>query len=302
MDNQDEEVHQPQEVYNQKNSEEYKEIESQWIVIQNELKTKHITHDQIDWVIPNNNNNSNSTSTSTTTSTTLKYVGGVDISFVKDNDEDACASLIILEYPSLKVVHKEMEFVKLDLPYIPGFLAFRECPSLTRLIDRVKTQHPRFYPQVLLVDGNGFLHPRAFGLACHLGVLCDLPTIGIGKTFFHVDGLDTKAVKTAFSQQCKQAGDHYDLTGDSGTVWGSAVLSHINSKNPIFVSVGHRLSLASSLQVVQACTTSNRIPEPVRQADLLSRDFIRKNYKPSPIPSPTTTTTATTTSTTTTNE
>eukprot|EP01133_Synstelium_polycarpum_P009126 gene9126-10702_t len=208
------------------------------------------------------------------------YVGGVDISFVKDNVEDACASLIVLEYPSLKVVHQELEFVKLDLPYIPGFLAFREIPSLMRLIDRVRQQHPELMPQVILVDGNGVLHPRGFGLASHLGVLANIPTIGIGKTFFHVDGMSTKQVKIDFAQSCKQAGDHLDLCGDSGKVWGAAVKSHANSTNAIFVSVGHLLSLTSCLAVVRACTTSNRVPEPVRQADLRSREYIRLHYHP----------------------
>ncbi|GAM23868.1 hypothetical protein SAMD00019534_070430 [Acytostelium subglobosum LB1] len=294
------------------NNHDHKEIEEEWKRIQNELKQRHCETDRVDFIIPGTSelpqtqpdSDANSTittstattttSTSTTQSTTetttttqqqrpLRYVAGVDISFVKDNVEDACASIVILELPGLKVIHEEMMFVKLDLPYIPGFLAFRECPSLIHLIEKVRTERPEIFPQVILVDGNGLLHPRAFGLACQLGVLTDLPTIGIGKTFFCVDGMLTKQVKADVAATCKQGGDHLLLRGDSGKVWGAAVISHSNSTNAIFVSIGHRLSLDSCLKVVAACTTTNRIPEPVRQADLRSRDFIRINYKPTAV-------------------
>lgn len=163
----------------------------------------------------------------------LTIVAGVDISFIKDNEEDACACLVVLSWPDLKVLHEKMEMVKLTLPYIPGFLAFREVPFLSSLIERFSTENPDCIPQLIFVDGNGYLHPRGlalvlsfiylqgFGLACHLGVLTGIPTIGIGKTLFFVDGLDKKAVKTKFTENCKKGGDSVNLVGDSGHVWGS---------------------------------------------------------------------------------
>ena len=103
----------------------------------------------------------------------LKYIGGVDISFVKDNDVDACACLIVLSYPDfkvqyssspssyiIKVVYSRMEMVKLTLPYISTFLAFREIPFLVPLINELRTSNPEIFPQIIMVDGNGLLHPR----------------------------------------------------------------------------------------------------------------------------------------------
>eukprot|EP01127_Copromyxa_protea_P003108 TRINITY_DN12978_c0_g1_i1.p1 TRINITY_DN12978_c0_g1~~TRINITY_DN12978_c0_g1_i1.p1 ORF type:complete len:243 (-),score=54.72 TRINITY_DN12978_c0_g1_i1:166-894(-) len=204
----------------------------------------------------------------------LKVVAGVDISFVKDNEEDACASFVVLSWPELKVLHERMEMVKLTLPYIPGFLAFREVSFLNNLIKRFSEEHPEDVPQLIFVDGNGYLHPRGFGLACHLGVLTGIPTIGIGKTLMYVDGLDKKSVKQKFVTHCKKGGDHVDLVGQSGHVWGSAFKSTDTATNPIYVSIGHKVNLETAVKLTkEACLF--RIPEPVRQADLRSRDYLR---------------------------
>ncbi|KAM9997322.1 hypothetical protein ACTFIZ_010864 [Dictyostelium cf. discoideum] len=293
------------------------EIEQQnkWIEIQNELKKSLIEKDDFNFKIDDENK----------INTTLKYIGGVDISFVKDNDIDACASLIVIEYPSLKIVYKDIEFVKLSELYIPGFLAFRETPHLIKLINKLKqsTTHNHLVPQIIMIDGNGILHPRGFGLASHLGVLIDIPTIGVGKTFFHVDGLSTKEIKSKVeSERLKylstitttatttdvtttttttttpnnnnnknnknkikiknnNIGEDINievpLKGESGRIWGSAILSNSNCKNPIYVSVGHRISLETALKVVKL-TSPYRVPESIRQADLLSRDYIRLNF------------------------
>ncbi|KXS10660.1 endonuclease V [Gonapodya prolifera JEL478] len=132
----------------------------------------------------------------------LRYVGGVDIGF--DHEEDqrgvrgpreaiagatAVAVLVVLELPTLKVVYKDMEEGRLTLPYIPTFLAFRELPLLLRLFARLRS-HPTWahvFPQVVLVDGNGILHPRMMGLAAHLGIVADVPTIGVAKNFLHMN-------------------------------------------------------------------------------------------------------------------
>ena len=119
----------------------------------------------------------------------LKYVAGVDISFSMDHENIACSALVILDRKSLKIVYEHYEYVELDLPYVPGFLAFREIPSLLPLFEKLREKRPDLWPDVILVDGNGIIHQNGFGLACHLGVLLDTPTIGCGKTFFYVDGL-----------------------------------------------------------------------------------------------------------------
>ena len=102
------------------------------------------------------------------------------------------------------MVYKDYEIVKLDLPYVPGFLAFREVPHLMKLINTLKEKRPEYIPQVILVDGNGILHQNGFGLASHLGVLADIPTIGCGKTVFNVDGMSKEKVRALCDANLKK--------------------------------------------------------------------------------------------------
>jgi len=125
-----------------------------------------------------------------------------------------------------------------------------------------------------MVDGNGILHPRGFGLASHLGVLADIPTIGVGKNLHHVDGLTNLEVRNVVAKSNLQAGDVVPLIGSTGQVWGAALHSHEGCQKPIFISIGHRISLDTAVAVVRCCCL-HRVPEPVRQADLRSRDRLR---------------------------
>lgn len=134
----------------------------------------------------------------------------MDLSFFKDNKNKACSYFIVLSYPDLKaifllykwlviififkVVYEDYEFVLLDVPYIPGFLAYREVPHLKALYERLKSTKPEFLPDVILLDGNGILHVNGCGLASHLGVLLDVPTIGVSKTMFYIDGVSAEDV------------------------------------------------------------------------------------------------------------
>ncbi|CAG8586163.1 11451_t:CDS:2, partial [Ambispora gerdemannii] len=176
------------------------------------------------------------------------------------------------------VIYEDYKSVKLELPYVPGFLAFREVKPLVDLISTLKITKPEIYPKVIFVDGNGILHPRRFGLACHLGVLVNVPTIGVSKNFLQIDNDGEQLTMVHVKKQCKvllvKGGDVYHLRGDSGQYWGAAVRSLDSTTNPIFVSVGHRISLDTAIQLVLKCCRY-RIPEPTRQADLRSRDFIR---------------------------
>eukprot|EP00897_Mesotaenium_endlicherianum_P002605 jgi/Mesen1/2372/ME000156S01518 len=204
----------------------------------------------------------------------LQYVGGVDISFRKEDPNDACAALVVLELTSMEVVYEAYERITMDLPYMAGFLAFRECPVLVRLLEQLRCQKPHLVPQVLLVDGNGVLHPRGFGLACHLGVVADIPTIGVGKNMHHVDGLSAESVRQLAAQQAPLPGQWAPLVGRSRRTWGAVVCSAAGSSKPLFVSVGHRISLESAVQVVSRCCLY-RVPEPIRQADQRSRQHLR---------------------------
>jgi len=127
---------------------------------------------------------------------TLKLIGAVDIGYCKVDDRKGVAALIVCEYPSLKVVYEDYhEDMNIPYPYIPGFLAFKEVPLYKVLFDRLKKNRPEMMPQVLMVDGNGVLHPRSYGCACHIGVTFDIPTIGIAKNPFDVDGLNKSNIK-----------------------------------------------------------------------------------------------------------
>ncbi|NXU67429.1 ENDOV Endonuclease, partial [Horornis vulcanius] len=120
--------------------------------------------------------------------------------------------------------------------------------------------------QVLLVDGNGLLHPRGFGTACHLGVLTDLPCIGVAKNLLHVDGVARDELDREQVRSLQRSGETFPLTGASGKVLGmvSVLRSYNNSSKPLYVSVGHRVSLGTAVRLVRACCRF-RIPEPIRQ-------------------------------------
>ncbi|XP_019371153.1 PREDICTED: endonuclease V isoform X1 [Gavialis gangeticus] len=210
----------------------------------------------------------------------LERVGGVDLSYVEGNQPQACASLVVLSYPDLQVLYEDCREVAVSAPYVPGFLAFREGPVLVEAVQRLQEQEPRLSPQVLLVDGNGVLHYRGFGVACHLGVLTGLPCVGVAKNLLHVDGLAKDELHKEQIQDLQMGGDTFPLTGASGRVLGMALRSCNKSTKPVYVSVGHRMSLESAVRLVQSCCRY-RIPEPIRQADLRSREYLRK-HSPSP--------------------
>ncbi|NXK40464.1 ENDOV Endonuclease, partial [Piprites chloris] len=204
--------------------------------------------------------------------TGLERVGGVDLSYVKGDDTSACASLVVLSYPALEVLYEDFRMVAITTPYVAGFLAFREVPFLVEAVQRLQQEEPRLRPQVLLVDGNGLLHHRGFGVACHLGVLTDLPCIGVAKNLLQVDGLVRDELHREQIRSLQRSGDTFPLTGTSGRVLG---MVSIHSSRPLYVSVGHRVSLDTAVRLVSSCCRF-RIPEPIRQADIRSREYIRK--------------------------
>ncbi|CAN8326730.1 unnamed protein product [Cochlearia groenlandica] len=241
-----------------------------WTEEQDRLKKKLIAYDDFSWKL------SSSSMELSHESETLKFVGGVDISFSKEDSSIACACLVVLELPSLRVVHHDVSLLRLHVPYIPGFLAFREAPVLLQLLQEMRDDQLPFYPQVLMVDGNGILHPRGFGLACHLGVLAHLPTIGVGKNLHHVDGLNQSEVRRSLQLKENMGEQIITLVGNSGFTWGVGLRPTLSSLKPVYVSVGHRISLDSAVKIVQT-TCKYRVPEPIRQADIRSRAYLQKH-------------------------
>ncbi|KAM4691862.1 endonuclease V [Rhinophrynus dorsalis] len=205
----------------------------------------------------------------------LERIGGVDLSYFKEDDTVACSSLVVLSYPDLEVIYEECNMVSNSAPYIAGYLAFREVPFLADAVHRLLEKDPSLMPQVLLVDGNGILHHRGFGVACHLGILTDLPCIGVAKNLLQVDGLANNDEHKEQIRRMQSAGDFFNLTSSSGSVLGTALKSSTKSSKPIYISVGHKIGLESSVQLVLSCC-KYRVPEPIRQADIRSREFLCK--------------------------
>ncbi|XP_029011968.1 endonuclease V isoform X10 [Betta splendens] len=172
----------------------------------------------------------------------LERVGGVDLSFIKGDNVNACAQLVVLSFPDLEVLYEDSRMVTLTAPYIAGFLAFRETPFLLEALRRLERSQPALLPQVVFVDGNGLFHYREFGLACHLGVLSGLPCVGVAKNLLQVQGVS--------KSQEHQA---------------QALRSSDGSSKPVYVSVGHRISVDTAVRLTHACCRY-RVPEPIRQA------------------------------------
>ncbi|XP_040386479.1 endonuclease V isoform X2 [Cygnus olor] len=167
----------------------------------------------------------------------LERVGGVDLSYVKGDDSRACASLVVLSYPGLEVLYEDCQMVAVSAPYVAGFLAFREVPFLVEAVQRLQQEEPRLKPQVLLVDGNGLLHHRGFGVACHLGVLTDLPCIGVAKNLLQVDGLARDELHREQIRSLQRGGDTFPLTGTSGNVLGMGVPGDSCASSPVLLQV-----------------------------------------------------------------
>ncbi|CAG5132268.1 unnamed protein product [Candidula unifasciata] len=205
------------------------------------------------------------------------YVGGADISFIKGNSVDACSCLTIVRASSdCRVVYQRIEMIQLTHPYVPGYLAFREVQPLVDLYNQLRVAAPQYLPDVIMVDGNGILHPRGFGLACHLGVVLGMSTLGVAKTLITTQGIHDDQDHKLKKQTLKQAGDFFDLVSDRGAVLGRCVRTCDKAPNPIYISVGHNITLESATQICLRCS-KYRIPEPVRKADIDSREFIRQN-------------------------
>lgn len=214
----------------------------------------------------------------------MKTVAGFDISSPKDDDTVGFAYFVVMSFPQMKVLYKDSMFVKIDAPYCPGFLAFKEVPHFLELYEKFKKERPDLKVDMVLVDGNGILHCNECGCASHLGVLLDLPTIGCGKTIFAVDGINkgiTDEIKEDFRQNQSPKGAYYFLKGRSGRTWGAGLKSGKDSNDPLIVSVGHRVNIETAIKIVDICC-STRVPEPIRFADLESRKLVRDYEKTQP--------------------
>ncbi len=201
------------------------------IAIQQELSKEVITSDQLE---------------------SVQYVAGVDMGF-EESGSISRAAVAVLSFPDLQLQEQAIAFRPTSFPYIPGFLSFREIPAVLDALEKVSIT-----PDLILCDGQGIAHPRRFGIASHLGVLIDLPTIGVAKSLL--------------------VGKHDELPVEKGA-WQplryrretiGAVLRTRTGVKPVYVSSGHRVSLETAIDYVMRCTTKYRLPETTRIADKLA--------------------------------
>jgi len=182
----------------------------------------------------------------------VDYVAGVDVGF-EDAGNTVRAAVVLLNFPDLRVQEEIVARAPNQFPYIPGLLSFRELPGVIKALRELHTD-----PDLILCDGQGYAHPRRFGLACHLGLLTNTPTIGVGKS----------RLIGNYTEPGPNKGDWSPLV-DADEVIG-AVLRTRSQVKPVFVSVGHRISLNTAIRYTLACTTRYKLPQTTRLADRLA--------------------------------
>ena len=179
----------------------------------------------------------------------IKVIAGCDASFPKDGNK-VLAAVVVLSFPALEVLEIVTAIRKANFPYVPGLLTFREGPALLDCFKKIKIR-----PQVLFFDGQGIAHPRHMGIATHLGILLDLPTIGCAKS---------KLFGT-YKEPAPKRGSFSIIKGKQNEILG-AVLRTRDDVRPVFVSLGHRMNLEDAIKLTLKVARKYRIPEPLRQA------------------------------------
>lgn len=179
----------------------------------------------------------------------IRWVAGIDVGFEGESNPIARAAVVVLKFPELVPVDYAIARLPVAFPYIPGLLAFREIPAVLQALEKLRAE-----PDVMIVDGHGRAHPRRLGIASHLGVLLDRVTIGCAKSIL-----------------CGKAGEPKNQVGaqspliDQGEKIGAAVRTRLNT-TPVYVSIGHRISLERAIEVVLKCGKGYRLPETTRYA------------------------------------
>ena len=182
----------------------------------------------------------------------------------------AVAVAVAVELPSLKRIDGAVVPVATALPYEPGFVGFRAAPFLAQALNTLKVD-----VAVALVRGHGFLHPRKFGVACHVGLVAGVPTCGVADSLLRCDGVDEAAV-VARARASLALGAALPIVGASGTVWGAALRATSEPNfRPTYVSAGPGVSLGTAVKLAVACRRY-RVPEPVRLAELEGRVALRE--------------------------
>jgi deoxyribonuclease V len=186
----------------------------------------------------------------------IKHVGGVDVAYNLAQDT-ACCVITVFSYPYNKLLSCSYSAGKISFPYIPGLFAFREGPLTEKAFDSLE-----IIPDLLIFDGHGLCHPSGMGIATHMGIFLDIPSIGCAKT--HLFG--------TYDEPGPFRGNKtyiYSLERVIG-----CVLRTRDNVKPVFISQGHRISLSKSVEICLSCSKGYRIPEPVRMAHILARKHL----------------------------
>ena len=187
----------------------------------------------------------------------LKTVAGVDLAYWQENEEEyAVCCIVIIDIKTHETIETKHYSGRITVPYLPGFLAFRELPLVEKTAALLETT-----PDIYIFDGNGYLHPRHMGLATHASFFLGKPTIGVAKSYYRVDK------KTDYIEPETEAGSYTDIVIND-EVYGRALRTHANVK-PVFVSIGNNISLETATDIVMSLVTDeSHIPLPTRLADL----------------------------------
>ncbi len=182
----------------------------------------------------------------------VKRVAGVDVGFEQGNTVTR-AAVAVLDFPGLELVDRSIVRQPTRFPYVPGLLSFREAPAVLEALRQLRES-----PDLLLVDGQGIAHPRRFGIACHLGVLSGIPSIGVAKSRL-----------VGHHEEVPDERGSWVPLEDKGEIIG-AVLRSRKGVRPLYVSPGHCVTLATAIEYVMACVTRYRLPETTRWAHRLA--------------------------------
>ncbi len=210
--------------------------------VQEEIASRAITEDRLD---------------------ALNLVGGADQAFLqlRTDEEEIISAVVVLEYPSMRLLYHSSVIMPVDFPYIPGLLSFREAPAIIAAFEKLDTK-----PDLLMIDGCGINHPRFAGLATHVGVTLDIPTIGVAKNLL-----------------CG-TGSIPDKPGEASpiTYHDREVAYYYKSKRgcrPLIVAPGHKVSPGTALSIVKCCMRKHKLPEPTRLAHLCANKLKRERGK-----------------------
>ncbi|HVY55420.1 MAG TPA: endonuclease V [Thermodesulfobacteriota bacterium] len=189
----------------------------------------------------------------------LNTVAGADLSVMKSEGKLVCG-IILFSYPDLTEIERVFTVCDEKFPYIPGLLAFREGPAIIETYGKLKQK-----PDLLIIDGQGIAHPRGFGIACHVGVVLGIPTLGIAK----------KKLYGTYEEPGSKKGLWSPLLSKKGEVIGSVLRTKDGTK-PVFVSLGNKLDTEKAREIALECARGYRIPEPTRRADVYVAELKKK--------------------------